>query len=211
MTAPTLERETALWAAGRTVVAGLDEVGRGPLAGPVVAAAVVLRVGQAPIEDLRDSKVMTALQRERVARNIRAIALAFALGAASVREIDRFNIRRATALAMRRALARLPLTPDHILLDGRPVPELDAAHDAIVDGDAECASIAAASVLAKCVRDRLMELLARRYPRFHWDQNKGYATREHLTVLHEQGPTRHHRRSFMPCVQTELRLEASKE
>jgi ribonuclease HII len=201
---PTLEREEALWAEGCSWVAGLDEVGRGPLAGPVVAAAVVFRAGQRPIDELRDSKVMTAKQRERVAGEIRAAALAFALGAASVREIDRVNIRRATALAMRRALARLGIRPDHILLDGNPLPEIDAVHEAIVDGDALCHTIAAAGVLAKCVRDRLMVSLAKRYPDFGWDDNKGYATRRHLVELGRLGPTRHHRMSFMPVAQMEL-------
>lgn len=204
MSGPTLEREEALWAEGCSWVAGLDEVGRGPLAGPVVAAAVVFRAGQRPIDELRDSKVMTAKQRERVAGEIRAAALAFALGAASVREIDRVNIRRATALAMRRALARLGIRPDHILLDGNPLPEIDAVHEAIVDGDALCHTIAAAGVLAKCVRDRLMVSLAKRYPDFGWDDNKGYATRRHLVELGRLGPTRHHRMSFMPVAQMEL-------
>lgn len=204
MLGPTLEREATLWAEGRSTVAGVDEVGRGPLAGPVVAAAVVFRAGQEPIEDLRDSKVMTANQRERVAEAIRATALAFALGAASVREIDRLNIRRATALAMRRALRRLSCVPDYILLDGTALPEIDAVHEAIVDGDARCHSIAAAGVIAKCVRDRLMVRLGRRYPAFHWEENKGYATRAHLSELHRLGPTRHHRMSFMPVAQREL-------
>lgn len=204
MSGPTLEREATLWAEGRSHVAGLDEVGRGPLAGPVVAAAVVFRVGQDPIAELRDSKLMTARQRERVASVIRATALAFALGAASVREIDRLNIRKATALAMRRALRRLPLAPDHVLLDGRPLPEIDMEHEAIVDGDAQCCSIAAAGVLAKCVRDRLMMLLAGHYPAFHWDANKGYATRLHLMELARAGPTPHHRMSFEPVAQLGL-------
>ena len=121
---PTLEREAALWAKGFRLVAGLDEVGRGPLAGPVVAAAVVFAPGQAAIEGLRDSKVMSPSERERVAEEVRAAALHWALGAASVREIDRINIRRASALAMRRALERLPITPDHVLVDGTPLPEL---------------------------------------------------------------------------------------
>lgn len=204
MASPTLEREHALWAAGRLLVAGLDEVGRGPLAGPVVAAAVVLRRGQEPFEQLRDSKVMTAQQRERVAQVVRDSALAFGVGAASVREIDRVNIRRASALAMRRALDHLEVEPDYILVDGRPLPELGHEHEALVGGDARCHSIAAAAVLAKCVRDRLMTLLAAHHPSFHWDSNKGYATREHLAALAEYGPTRHHRMSFMPVAQLEL-------
>lgn len=204
MSGPTLERELALWATGCEYVAGLDEVGRGPLAGPVVAAAVVFRVGEAPVEDLRDSKVMTAKQRERVALVVRERALAFALGAASVKEIDRYNIRRATALAMRRALRRLPVRPDHVLLDGTPLPEIAVAHEAVVDGDASSCTIAAAAVLAKCVRDRLMVRLAPRYPAFHWEENKGYATRLHLDELERLGPTPHHRMSFEPVAQLKL-------
>lgn len=204
MPGPTLEREAALWAAGCRYVAGLDEVGRGPLAGPVVAAAVVFPVGQGLVEELRDSKLMTARQRERVAAVIRASALAFAVAAASVREIDRYNIRRATALAMRRALRRLPVIPDHVLLDGIGLPEIDVEHEPIVDGDACCLTIAAAAVLAKCVRDRLMERLGRRYPLFGWEENKGYATRRHLATLAHHGPTPHHRMSFTPVAQLGL-------
>jgi ribonuclease HII len=201
---PTLERETALWAEGHLAVVGLDEVGRGPLAGPVIAAAVVFPPGQLPIEGLRDSKLMTASARERIAREVRMQALACTVGAASVREIDRLNIRRATALAMRRALARLPLTPDYVLIDGQSLPELDTSHEAIIGGDGGCHTIAAASVLAKCVRDRLMIRLARRYPAFEWDHNKGYATQAHLAVLDRDGPTPHHRTSFAPVIQPRL-------
>ena len=201
---PTLERERALWAQGLQRVAGLDEVGRGPLAGPVLAAAVVLAPGGRAIRGLRDSKVLTPRQRERLGPIIRERAVAWAIGAASVGEIDRFNIRGATALAMRRALLRLKLTPDHVLLDGTALPELGCRHEAVVDGDARCHSIAAASVLAKLVRDRLMVSLGRRYPAFGWEHNKGYGTPDHLAALDAGGPTRHHRRSFMPVVQMRL-------
>lgn len=201
---PTLEREAALWAKGFRLVAGLDEVGRGPLAGPVVAAAVVFAPGQAAIEGLRDSKVMSPSERERVAEEVRAVALHWALGAASVREIDRINIRRASALAMRRALERLPITPDHVLVDGTPLPELGMAHEPVVGGDGICQSVSAAAVLAKCVRDHLMEQLAPRYPSFHWESNKGYATADHLSALRESDPTPHHRVTFSPMAQGEL-------
>ena len=204
MRSPTLERETALWARGLQTVVGLDEVGRGPLAGPVIAAAVVFPPGQLLIEGLRDSKTMTALARDRTAEQVRAQAVAYAIGAASVREIDRLNIRLATALAMRRAIERLPVRPDHVLIDGNPVPELGTEHEAVVGGDGSCMSIAAASVLAKCVRDRLMQRLSRRYPVFRWDENKGYATRAHLDALDQDGPTKHHRASFAPVVQPRL-------
>ncbi|GBD33611.1 MAG: ribonuclease HII [Gemmatimonadales bacterium] len=198
---PTLERERALWASGLRCVAGLDEVGRGPLAGPVVAAAVVLKPGSRAIRGLRDSKLLSGARRELLGAEIRRRAVAWAIGAASVREIDRLNVRVATALACRRALERLPLQVEYVLLDGLPLPELGVPHEAVVDGDSRCHSIAAASVLAKLVRDRLMDLLGRRYPAFGWERNKGYATRRHLLALDRLGPTPHHRRSFSPVVQ----------
>ena len=201
---PSLERETALWREGRGLVAGVDEAGRGPLAGPVVAAAVVFPAFAKPIRGLRDSKLLSAAARERLAALVRVRALAVAVGAASVREIDRFNIRRAAVLAMRRALARLAVRPDVVLVDGLPCPELGCPHQAIVDGDARCHSIAAASVIAKTVRDRLMGLLGGRHPAYAWASNKGYGTPEHLAALAALGFTAHHRRSFSPVVQLEL-------
>lgn len=185
-------------------MAGMDEVGRGPLAGPVVAAAVVFPSDQRAIRGLRDSKQLTAKQRERLGQLIRRASITWAVAAASVKEIDRVNIRRATAIAFRRALDRLSLPVDYILLDGTALPELGRAHEPIVDGDACCCSIAAASVLAKVVRDRLMERLAPRYPAFHWDANKGYGTADHLAALAADGPTPHHRKSFTPVVQLRM-------
>ena len=201
-----MARESALWAKGCRYVAGLDEVGRGPLAGPVVAAAVVLRPNSSPPEGLRDSKLMTARQRNRLVGVIRDTALAWAVGAASPREIDRLNILRATALAMRRALSQLSPQPDHVLVDGNPLPELRARHEAVVKGDATCVSIAAASVLAKCSRDRLMVLLGTRFPRFRWEHNMGYGTADHLAAIEEHGLTPHHRRTFTPVSQLRLPL-----
>jgi ribonuclease HII len=201
---PSLRRERALWAAGCQVVAGVDEAGRGPLAGPVFAAAVVLRPDGPRLRGIRDSKTMTAAERAAAAVRIRRQALAWALGAASVREIDHYNILRASVRAMRRALARLRLPTDRVLLDGLAVPDLGCVHDAIVDGDAHCLSIAAASVLAKVARDRLMTALGRRYPAFAWEENKGYATAGHLAALGVAGPTRHHRLSFQPLSQLSL-------
>ncbi|HEX4575087.1 MAG TPA: ribonuclease HII [Gemmatimonadales bacterium] len=201
---PTLEREMACWLAGDGgggLVAGLDEAGRGPLAGPVVAAAVVFPPFVKPIRGLRDSKMLPPVRRARLARVVWARALAVAVGAASVREIDRLNIRRASILAMRRALARLAVRPAHVLVDGLAVPELACPHEAIVDGDVHCHSIAAASVVAKTLRDRLMELLARRHPCYAWASNKGYGTPEHLAALAAFGFTPHHRKSFAPVVQ----------
>ncbi len=201
---PTLERERALWAKGYQIVAGVDEVGRGPIAGPVIAAAVVLPPGQEPIDGLRDSKMLSAKQRERLTEEIRRAALAWALGGASVREIDELNIRRATALAMRRAIEHLPRSPDYILVDGNPVPELERDHESVVGGDRLCQTVSAAAVLAKCARDCLMARLAPRYPDFGWDHNKGYATQDHLSALARSGPSPHHRMSFSPVAQPSL-------
>jgi len=201
---PTLEREIALWQAGGGLVAGVDEAGRGPLAGPVVAAAVVFPPHCRPIRGLRDSKLLPAAKRERLARLVWVRALAVSVGAASVREIDHLNIRRASILAMRRALARLAVRPAHVLVDGLPAPELGCPHQAIIDGDAHCHSIAAASVVAKTLRDRLMSLLARHYPGYAWTTNKGYGTPEHLAALAAFGFTVHHRKSFAPVLQLEL-------
>ena len=201
---PTLERERALWAKGYHIVAGLDEVGRGPIAGPVLAAAVVFPPGQEHIEGLRDSKLLSAKERERLAEEIRRAAVAWSLGGASVREIDRLNIRRATALAMRRALARLPHRPDYVLLDGTALPELERDHEPIVDGDALCQTVSAAAVLAKCARDLLMSRLAARHPEYGWEHNKGYGTPDHLAALTHAGPCAHHRVSFSPLSQPSL-------
>ena len=201
---PTLQREIAFWQAGGGLVAGVDEAGRGPLAGPVVAAAVVFPPYCKIIRGLRDSKLLPPRRRARLVGVVRARALAVGVGAASVREIDRLNIRRASILAMRRALARLGIVPGLILVDGLPCPELGCAHDAIVDGDAHCHSIAAASVVAKTVRDRLMELLGRHHPLYAWESNKGYGTPEHLAALGLHGFTAHHRKTFAPVLQLEL-------
>jgi ribonuclease HII len=195
--------ERSWFARGSRHVAGVDEVGRGPLAGPVVACAVVIAPDAPLLEGINDSKLITHRRREALAAAICA-SHPYAVGAASTREIDRLNIRRATALAMRRALARLPLRADTILVDGLPVPELEARHEAIVDGDASCYAIACASIVAKSVRDRLMERLAARHPAYGWDRNAGYATEEHRAAIKQAGVTPHHRRSFTPVLQQEL-------
>ena len=203
---PGLARERAAWARGRLLF-GIDEVGRGPLAGPVVAAVVAFPPASKRILGLRDSKVLTAPQRDRLAVLIRNRAATIGIGAASCRVIDRVNIRVATAIAMRRALRRAAgecRAPMVVLIDGLPLPELRVEHDALVDGDAHCYSIAAAGVVAKVVRDRLMALLARRHPSYGWEHNMGYGTPEHLAAIDLAGPTVHHRRSFMPVAQLKL-------
>ena len=207
---PTLVRERAVWAEEHLLV-GVDEAGRGPLAGPVVAAAVVFPTGCSCVRGLRDSKVLPAGKRTRLAERIRGRVVAFGIGAASAHEIDRFNIRVATALAMRRAIAMLIgrytlERPYRILIDGLPLPEIGYPHDALVDGDARCQSISAAAILAKTVRDALMHRLAERHPGYGWHTNVGYGTEEHQEALQALGPTRHHRLTFAPLAQFTLSL-----
>ncbi len=199
--------ERALRASGGELIAGLDEVGRGPLAGPVVACVVVMSPTAPCIRGVTDSKRLTPPQREQLARRIVERALAVRLGAASVREIDRINIYHATTLAMRRAIAGLRVRPDHLLVDGNPIAKLGWQHTAVVGGDARCYSIACASIVAKVARDRLMCALAARHGAYAWERNAGYGTAQHLTALREHGPTSHHRRSFSPVMQLGLALE----
>jgi ribonuclease HII len=200
-----LERQ--LRSARGPLLAGIDEVGRGPLAGPVVACAVVLPADMRAIRGVDDSKKLTGEERERLATRIRERALSVGVGAASVREIDRINIYHAAVLAMRRALGRLRVTPDHVLVDGNPIRTLGVEHTAVVGGDACCHSIACASIVAKVTRDRLMRALARRYPAYHWNTNVGYGTPEHHAGLASHGLTPHHRRSFSPVAQLRLALD----
>ena len=189
-----LEYERRFWGRGR-LVAGVDEAGRGPLAGPVVAAAVVLPPDVC-VEGADDSKVLTADAREELYGRIMSCARCVGVGAASVREIDRRNILRATTEAMRRALDNLVTQPDHIVVDGLPVVHLGREHEAVVDGDALIHSVACASIVAKVVRDRLMCRLSRRYPAYRWDRNAGYGTAEHRAAIDELGVTPHHRLTF---------------
>jgi len=189
------EAEQGLMAEGFRSVAGVDEAGRGPLAGPVVAAAVVLDPGD-PIEGLADSKTLTPGRREALFGEILLRARAVAAAAAGPREIERRNILQASLWAMARAARRLALRPDHILVDGnRPLP-LALPQTTVVSGDARCACVAAASIVAKVLRDRLMERLDGFFPRYGFLRHKGYPTREHLAALQAHGPCRLHRRTF---------------
>ena len=180
------------------LVAGVDEAGRGPLAGPVVVAAVILDPRRR-INGLRDSKILSAARRETLDVRIRTRALAFSVVAIEVDDIDRFNIFQATMLGMARAIAALSLRPARALIDGTHVPQnIQCQGRAIVDGDATEPAISAASILAKVARDRLMCELDTRYPDYGFAQHKGYATPEHLAALDRLGPCREHRRSFAP-------------
>jgi ribonuclease HII len=185
-------------------IAGVDEVGRGPLAGPVVACAVVMPPDQRAIPGVDDSKQLSGSERERLVVKIRQRAVSIGVGAASVREIDRVNIYHATVIAMRRALRRLSVSPHHVLIDGKPIRSLEIPHTAIVGGDDACYTIACASIVAKVTRDRLMRRLAIRYPLYAWDTNVGYSTGAHLGGIAEHGVTPHHRRSFVPVRQLTL-------
>src|ERR1051325_6756522 len=169
------------------MIAGVDEVGRGPLAGPVVACAVIMPPDTRAIPGVDDSKRLSAAQRVRLARKIRERAVAIGIGAASVREIDRVNIYHATVLAMRRAIGRLSISPNHVLIDGKEMRTLGIPHTALVGGDDSCYTIACASLLAKVTRDRLMQALAGRHPNYRWDRNVGYATLAHLQGLADYG------------------------
>ena len=191
-----LEYERRFWSRGLLGVAGVDEVGRGPLAGPVVAAAVVLPEG-VEIEGATDSKLLDKEERQELSEQILAQAQAVTLGAASVREIDRANILVSTAWAMNRALGRLPRAPDHVVVDGLPMKSLRWKHEALVGGDALVHSVACASIVAKVCRDRLMAKLAARYPGYGWDHNMGYGTEEHREALERLGATPHHRQTFL--------------
>ncbi|WP_243372477.1 ribonuclease HII [Microvirga solisilvae] len=199
-----LDRELSARAQGYTCIVGLDEVGRGPLAGPVVSAAVVLDLGNAP-QGLADSKTLSAQKRETLFAEILATAK---VGIASVShaEIDTINIRQASLLAMCRAMAALPCTPDMAFVDGNDPPRLPCATEAVIKGDSSIASIAAASIVAKVVRDRMMARLGEAYPAYGFASNAGYSTKTHLSVLASDGPCPFHRLSFAPLKQGLLDL-----
>jgi ribonuclease HII len=178
-------------------IAGIDEAGRGPLAGPVVAAAVIIDIAQIP-EGVTDSKLIAEPEREALYEAIIVAALAFGVGAASVREIDKINIHHASLLAMKRAFAALNAAADFAYVDGIHLPRIKCMARAVVDGDALIPQVSAASIIAKVTRDRMMRALDAKFPGYGWANNKGYSTREHLLALQRLGATRHHRRSFEP-------------
>ncbi|WP_291010163.1 ribonuclease HII [Hydrogenophaga sp.] len=179
------------------LMAGVDEAGRGPLAGPVVAAAVILD-DRAPIKGLADSKQLSERRREQLYDEIRAKALCCSVAQASVEEIDRLNILQATLLAMQRAVLGLRLKPAKVLVDGNRLPALDVLAEAVVSGDALVPAISAASILAKVTRDRLLLTLHEQFPAYGFDRHKGYGTAQHLLALRTLGPLEAHRRSFAP-------------
>ena len=189
-----LEYERRFWGRGFSV-AGVDEAGRGPLSGPVVAAAVILPKGVV-IEGADDSKALSPKRRSDLFDTITALADCVGVGAASVWEIDHRNILRATTLAMQRALNHLRDTPDHVVVDGLPVKNLGCEHDAVVGGDRLIHSIACASIVAKVIRDRVMHRLAARYPGYGWERNVGYGTAEHRNAIKKLGVTPHHRLTY---------------
>ena len=197
---PGYREESVLIEAGYTLVAGLDEVGRGPLAGPVVAGAVMLPAKPRGrwVRLIRDSKQLTPARREEAAEILREKALSMATGFATHEEIDRIGIAPATRLAMARAINALPLQPQFLLLDAFPLPDVDIPQKAIVRGDALCLSIAAASIIAKVERDRVMVEHDGRYPGYGFASHKGYASSFHLEALRDRGPSPIHRHSFAP-------------
>jgi ribonuclease HII len=204
---PDLTFETACHSRGLRWIAGVDEAGRGPLAGPVAAAAVILPPHFTCI-GLDDSKKISAIRREQLFETItRNPQIIWAIGTADHEEIDRLNILRATHLAMRRAVEALTQTPDHCLIDGLPVRNFPFSHDGIVKGDGLSLSIAAASIIAKVTRDRIMRVVDQEFPQFGFAKHQGYGTKGHLEALRIHGPCRHHRRSFQPVAQLALPLD----
>lgn len=200
----TLER--AAGKLGFARIAGLDEVGRGPMFGPVVAAAVILPP-RCRLQGLNDSKKLTEKKRNELDVEIRACAVAWAIAAVDAETIDRINIRRASLLAMRMAVEQLMLNPDYLLIDGRDTIEWDCPQQAVIQGDGTSFSIAAASVLAKVHRDRLLVQLDVEYPGYGLARHKGYCSREHLEALERLGPTPLHRKSYAPVSQTLLQFD----
>lgn len=194
------EQTALVWDAPAALIAGVDEAGRGPLAGPVVAAAVILD-DLNPIKGLADSKKLTALKRDKLYDEIRAKALCCSIAQASVEEIDALNILQATMLAMRRAVEGLRLKPNKVLVDGNRLPVLDVLAEAIVKGDSKVQAISAASILAKVTRDRWCEQIDRDFPDYGFAKHKGYGTEAHMQALKKHGATPWHRKSFAPVAE----------
>jgi ribonuclease HII len=206
---PDLAFETALHTRGYQRIAGIDEAGRGPLAGPVTAAAVILPPGFS-CPGLDDSKKISAAKRQTIYERLTGEpGLIWAVATASREEIDRINILRATHLAMRRAAEALRPLPDHCLIDGLPLRDFPFPYDAIIKGDGLSLSIAAASIIAKVTRDRLMAEIDREFPQFGFAKHQGYGTKAHLEALRNHGPCRHHRRSFQPVAQCTLPFDGA--
>jgi ribonuclease HII len=205
---PDLSRESALGLqpglTGGRIICGIDEVGRGPLAGPVIACAVIIdpaRLSEHLSSQIDDSKKLSAKRRDMLHDALRA-SVAYGIGEASVAEIDRINILQATFLAMRRAVENLPLKPDYALVDGNRAPTLSCPTECLVGGDARSISIAAASIIAKVVRDKIMWELAQLHTGYGWERNAGYGTAAHLAAIATLGVTEHHRKSFRPISQS---------
>ncbi len=206
---PDLTLETALHSRDIRCVAGVDEAGRGPLAGPVAAAAVILPGGFS-CPGLDDSKKLSSKKRQTLYTSLTTDpAVIWSVALADREEIDSLNILRATHLAMRRAVAGLAKTPDHCLIDGLPVRDFPLPHDGIVKGDSKSLSIAAASIIAKVTRDRLMREIDAEFPDYGFARHQGYGTKAHLEALRTHGPCRHHRRSFQPVAQLTLPLDGA--
>jgi ribonuclease HII len=204
----TLRFEKLLWAKGIPLVAGIDEAGRGPLAGQVVAAAVVVPAGFS-CRGINDSKQLTPDSREHFFARLTTpgVLVSYALGVAEPGEIDRVNILQATYLAMKRAVLNLSVQPDHLLIDGLPVPVFQLPQTAVIDGDTKSVSVAAASIIAKVSRDRMMEKWHTEFPEYGFHENKGYGTPAHIEKLQIHGPCQIHRRSFAPVAQTYFRFD----
>jgi len=213
-----LSIERKLWEQGYKLIAGVDEAGRGPLAGPVVAAVVILpsSVVRIPslVKEINDSKKLSAKKREELFIKIKKDAVCVGVGISSREEIDEINILQATLLAMRRAVENLKKKPDYIIVDGKQVPFISSftiPQRSIVRGDSCCSSIAAASIIAKVTRDRLMMQFALRYPQYKFEKHKGYPTKEHIRILREFGPCEIHRRSFGPVKKQMLDARCQKK
>ena len=191
-----LTYESDLWQKGYTYIAGVDEVGRGPLAGPVMACAVIFDRSFYH-EEVRDSKKLSSKKRERLAEILLSHAVSCAIGEATVNEIESYNIRQATFLAMGRAVGALEIRPDYLLVDGETVPELNCPARNIIGGDEKSFTISAASIIAKVTRDKYMQELDSEFPKYKFAQNKGYGTAEHISAIRQAGPSPHHRYSFL--------------